>query len=138
MSRRERRALAVETRKQAMAWPERLTEVPENEWPRRRPEVQGVWRSRHFLVVQWPSPPLNGIEVRRLSVNRVTARADGHWDQDISWEDLMRCKRETGHGDWYATEIYPRDRDIVNVANMRHLWLLTEPLALGWFQKDST
>jgi hypothetical protein len=33
-------------------------------------------------------------------------------------------------------EIYPRDRDIVNIANMRHLWVMAEPLALGWFAAE--
>jgi hypothetical protein len=110
--------------------------VPESEWPH-SPEAerpQAVWRSRHYLAVVYPVPALNGVEVRRLSVNRVTIRPDGHWDEGIRWDDLQRLKRETGHGDWYGVEIYPRDRDIVNVANMRHLWLLAEPLALGWFE----
>lgn len=123
-------------RKQAAAWPEHLAAVPESEWPHRPEAVRprSVWRSRHYLAVVYGEPALNGVEVRRLSVNRVTIRGDGHWDQGIPWDDLQRCKRETGHGDWYAVEIYPRDRDLVHVANMRHLWLLAEPLAIGWFK----
>lgn len=95
-----------------------------------------VWRSRHYFVMVFATPPLNGVEARRLSINRVTIGSDGHWNQDIPWEDLQRCKRETGHGDWYGVEVYPRDRDIVNIANMRHLWLLAEPLGIGWFGPD--
>jgi hypothetical protein len=129
--------MASEMRKQAPAWPAHLVEVPEYEWPQRGPETTeyptGVWRSRRFLVLAYDAPALNGVKVRRLTVNRVTIRGDGHWEQDIPWEDLQSCKRETGHGDWYAVEVYPRDRDIVRIANMRHLWMLAEPLALGWF-----
>lgn len=136
MSRQERRALARETRQQSKAWPERLVAVPKSEWP--RPVVgslpDAVWRSRHYLALQYPAPSVGFVEVRRLTVNRVTVGNDGHWDQNIPWEDLQRCKRETGHGDWYGIEVYPRERDIVNVANMRHLWLLSEPLAIGWFE----
>lgn len=136
MNRAERRAAAAAMREQAKAWPISLVEMSESEWPppspyRKRPLA--VWRSREYLVQRWPESPLNGVEVRRLTVNRVTMRADGHWDQVIPWDALQRCKRETGHGDWYAVEIYPRDRDIVHVANMRHLWLLAEPLGIGWF-----
>lgn len=125
-------------RKQASTWPAHLVEVPESEWPPRRllsatDYAKAVWRSRQYCVLMYAEPALNGVEVRRLSINRVTIRGDGHWDQDIPWEDLQRCKRETGHGDWYGVEVYPRDRDIVHVANIRHLWLLAEPLALGWF-----
>ncbi len=121
----------------APSWP--LLPVPPERWPPRRGSEYptAVWLSRLYLAQQYACPPCNGIEVRRLSVNRVTARTVGgrsQWDADIPWEDLMRCKRDTGHDDWYAIEIYPRDRDIVNVANMRHLWLLAEPLPIGWFE----
>ncbi len=137
MNRTERRAMASEMRKQAVAWPTHLVPVPESEWPH-RPEGErprAVWRSRHYLVQSWPEPALNGVEVLRLTVNRTTIRGDGHWEQDIPWEDLQRLKRECGYGDWYAVEIYPRDRDIVADCNMRHLWLLAEPLQLGWFDR---
>lgn len=137
MSRAERRLLAGAMRKQASAWSEHLTELPESEWPPHRPEhgtrARALWRSRLYLVQLYDAPPLGAVEVRQLTINRVTIRADGHWEQDIPWDDLQRCKRETGHGDWYAVEVYPRDRDLVHVANMRHLWLLAEPLAIGWF-----
>lgn len=138
MNRRERRAAASEMRAQATAWPVHLAPVPEDQWPPRAGYTEypiAVWRSREFLAQVFEAPALGGTEVRRLTVNRVTMRADGHWDQDIAWDDLQRVKRETGHGDWYAVEIYPRDRDVVHVANMRHLWLLAEPLALGWFAR---
>ena len=139
MNRAERKALIRQTREQAKAWPEHLVEVPESEWPPRgirtaKDYPTGLWRSRHYLVSRFDEQPYNGLEVRRLCVNRVTIRADGHWDENIPWDDLQRCKRETGHGDWYAVEIYPRDRDLVHIANIRHLWLLAEPLGIGWFK----
>ncbi len=135
MNRSERKATASQMRKQAAAWPTQLAPVPESEWPSRPVAMRplAVWRSRHYLVQVYPEPALNGVEVLRLTVNRVTMRGDGNWEQDIPWEDLQRLKRETGHGDWYGVEIYPRDRDIVADCNMRHLWLMAEPLQLGWF-----
>lgn len=136
MNRAERRATAALMRRQAKASPAHLVEVPESEWPT-RPDFQRprtVWRSSQYLVQLHDEPAFNGVEVLRLSVNRVTIGSDGHWEQNIPWEDLQRCKRETGHGDWYGVEVYPRDRDVQNVANMRHLWLLAEPLRIGWFR----
>lgn len=138
-TRRERRALAADMRKRAAVWPAHLTEIPESKWPP-RPEEAGerpvaVWCSRTFFVQRYACPAFNGIELRRLSVNRVVIGTDGDWQENITWDDLQRCKRETGHGDWYAIEIYPRERDLVHVANMRHLWLLAEPLPIGWFEK---
>jgi hypothetical protein len=135
VTRAERRALVRETRKRAAARPSHLVDVPESDWP----GTQGgerpiaVWLSQAYLVVSYPAPSFGGVEVRRLSVNRATVGIDGRWDQNIPWEDLQRIKRETGHGDWYAVEVYPRDRDVVNIANMRHLWLMATPLDIGWF-----
>ncbi len=140
MNRHDRRATASATRKQAVTFPAELTEVPESRWPPARgkgPRPIAVWCSREYLVQCYAERACNGIEVRRLTVNRVTLGADGHWDQNIPWDDLQRCKRETGHGDWYGLEVYPRDRDVVHVANMRHLWLLAEPLPIGWFEGET-
>jgi hypothetical protein len=136
-TRNQRRALARDTQRQAQAWPLHLVSVPMSDWPEARPEVErpiALWRSRHYLAMLYAAPAFVGIEVRRLTVNRVTLGRDGHYEQGIPWEDLQRCKRETGHGDWYAVEVYPRERDLVHVANMRHLWLLAAPLGIGWFR----
>lgn len=116
--------------------PAELAEVPESDWPPPRAGVErpiAIWRSRHYLAMLYAAPAFNGIEVRRLTINRAMLRRDGHYEEYIPWDDLQRCKRETGHGHWYAVEVYPRDRDLVAVANMRHLWLLAEPLGIGWF-----
>jgi hypothetical protein len=125
-------------RKQSEAQPEQLTLVPYEQWPARRPGTMefpiALWRSRHYLVQKYEaSSPAADVVALRLSVNRVTMGADGRWVDGLSWEELMRCKRECGYGEWYAVEVYPRDRDIVNDANMRHLWLFSEPLPVGWF-----
>lgn len=141
MNRQERRAAASEMRAQAKAWPAHLVEVPRGEWPtsalhtaaRGAEPVLELWRSRHYLATVYAVQAVNGGMCRRLTVNRVTIGNNGHWDQDIPWEDLQRCKREAGYGDWYGVEVYPRERDVVNVANMRHLWLLDKPLSIGWF-----
>lgn len=136
MSRNDRRSLRRVMQKQAEAWPQHLVEVPESVWPpvllgQNRPMT--LWRSRHYLVQVYAEAPVGDVTQRRLTVNRVTLSGDGGWDQNIPWEELQRCKRETGHGDWYGVEVYPRDRDVVNDANMRHLWLFSEPLRIGWF-----
>ncbi|EOG1815585.1 hypothetical protein ACK3RA_000943 [Enterobacter hormaechei] len=45
---------------------------------------------------------------------------------------LQEIKSAVGYGDRDAVEIYPRDSDVVNVANMRHLWITPEPIAFAW------
>ena len=53
-------------------------------------------------------------------------------EEDQILAELQDIKRQAGLGDYMAVEIYPKDRDIVNVANMRHLWVLRDPLQFGW------
>lgn len=135
MSRQERKALQSIMRKQAAAWPPELVRVPESEWPQREPKDRplSVWRSRGFLVQIYNAPPFGDVAVHRLSACRVTIQADGKWDAEIGWEELQNLKLQAGYGGWYGVEIYPRGCDLVNIANMRHLWLMAEPLAIGWF-----
>ncbi len=123
-------------REQAADWPEKLEEVPQTEWP--RVSVTGplrVWRSREFLVQLYAEGFAEGHAVHRLTVNRVTIQTNGHWHQEITWDELQRVKREAGYGGDYAIEVYPRDEDIVADCNMRHLWLVDGPLDIGWRKK---
>jgi hypothetical protein len=109
-----------------MEWAAQLAAVPMADWP---PIESGtsvrvdVMRSRTFLVQVFGEDG----EMLRLSVNRT------EWDQrqnrfrdDISWDDLQQLKAEAGYADRVAIEVFPPDRLIVNVANMRHLWILPE------------
>lgn len=99
----------------------------------RPPRCTAAWESSQYLAQLFDEDPHEGIDTRRLSISRVTLQKDGHWEQNLTWDELMEVKRQVGFADWWAVEIYPRDEDIVNVANMRHLWLLARPL-FGWFR----
>ena len=112
--------------------PALLTMVPREQWPAAQhdPKRLEVWVSREYLVQVFDE----GDGVQRISANRTTARQDGRWDDGLSWDEMQAIKRQIGRGDLYGVEIYPRDRDVVNVANMRHLWVLPEPLSIGWFK----
>lgn len=140
MNRADRRAMAVYARTEAAKRPAKLTEIPRERFSTAyrfgANAPTHAWESREFLAQMYDVDPFQGIDTRRLSVCRVTLKDDGHWEENLSWEELMRVKREIGFGDWYAVEIYPRDSDIVNVANMRHLWILAAPLGLGWFSNN--
>lgn len=122
----QRRLLAKENNKQPVA----LTEIPRTQWSSINPDERRieVWRSRDYLVQVFDE----GGGMLRVSVNRTHAAPGGRWDDGITWDELQQIKREIGRGDSYAVEVYPRDRDVVNVANMRHLWILPKPLAIGW------
>jgi len=92
-----------------------------------------AWRSRDFLCQAHRD---NGHV--RLSINRTDIVLEtGDWVEGITWEDLMEVKAQCGFRDEWAVEVYPPAGDVVNVANMRHLWLLQEQPAFGWKKEDA-
>lgn len=125
-SRSQRRQLERDNQRYGFA----LVRVPEYEWPTTPPiRCVEVWRSREYLVQIYREAN----DVTRMSVFRTTFAAEvNRWDDGITWDVLQRLKRECGRGDSEAVEIYPRDADVVNVANMRHLWILPEPMPFSW------
>ena len=126
MTNRTQRRLA---KKRAASYPPRLSTVPRHQWPSTPSSVPriGAWVSRDYLVQAFAEAG----DVVRLSVNGVVPTADS-WADGITWDELMEIKRQCGYGDRVAVEIYPDDDNIVNVANMRHLWLLPEAPAFMW------
>lgn len=127
MNREMRRRLDRENARRSAV----LTIVPREQWPVSQPDPKRleVWVSCEFLVQVFAEND----GVLRLTANRTSVRHDGQWDDGLTWDELQTIKRQIGRGDLYAVEVFPRDRDVANVANMRHLWVLPEPLRIGWF-----
>lgn len=92
------------------------------------PNYIGAFRSCDFLVQVFRE-----LYTIRLSINRTTLERGGeHWSADISWEELQRIKAECGYSDKCAVELFPPEDDVVNVANMRHLFILDTPPVFMW------
>lgn len=123
-SRAQRREMARISAKLPLA----LQLVPRHEWPNPSGPQLRVWRSRHFLVQEYHAPEPACV---RLSVNR-TELAGDRWTENISWDELQDIKAQCGYPMADAVEVYPSAGDVVNVANMRHLWVLRERLAFAW------
>lgn len=98
------------------------------------PRPLKCWQSRKYLVQLFVNEQASAADYR-LSICRVTINVEGRFDDGLTWQELHDIKREVGFGDWYAVEIYPRDVDVINVANMRHLWICSTPLSIGWFSR---
>lgn len=130
MNRSARREMISELSRENARHPAWLVPIPRAEWPIGYPaHLLEAWRSRDWLVQVFEDGG-----TLRLSVCRTALAPRGErWADGISWDDLQRLKRECGRGHLDAVEIYPADRDVVNVANMRHLWLV-EPgvLPFAW------
>lgn len=127
-TRAQRRELARENAK----CPTCVAEVPRDEWPsgvasHPRAPVR-IWRSRDFLVQQFDAP---APALCRLSILRTSLQGD-RWADGIAWDELQRLKAEAGYADAWAVELFPDDAEVVNVANIRHLWLLPTAPAFAW------
>lgn len=132
MTRADPRAKQKQLNQQNRLWPVTLVQVPREQWPASAaPNLLELWRSRRFLV-QVYDESTETESFRRLSVQRTALGEDGHWVAGLSWDDLQQIKRECGYGAHDAVEIYPPDVDVVNVANIRHLWVFMEPFRLTW------
>jgi len=129
-TRAERRELERENARRPVA----LAPVPRSEWPAdlaNRPGApSAVWRSRDFLVQQFEAP---APALYRLSILRTSVHGD-RWADGITWDDLQRLKAEAGFADACAVELFPADTEVVNVANIRHLWILPAAPAFAWTQ----
>lgn len=86
-----------------------------------------AWRSKDFLASLYVFEEKDRLTVCRAALNDVGGYEDG-----ITWDELMRVKAQCGYGSRWAVEIYPPDDQVVNVSNMRHLWLLEAAPAFGW------
>lgn len=88
-----------------------------------------VWRSNKFLACEYKEP----CGTIRISVNKTNLKSNlTDWEDGITWDDLMKIKHDIGYGDKCAVELLPADSDIVNVANMRHFFILDNPPEYMW------
>lgn len=130
-TRRELRDLERENAR----WPAKLAPVPAESWPPHEwmsARPVGIWRSSDFLVIHYVEP--SGAE--RLTMQSTHAVGAKDWRDGFGWDVLQRLKREAGFADRYAVEVYPDDVDIVNVGNLRHLWLLDAPPPYAWRREE--
>lgn len=113
----------------------RMELVPECEWPF-FPAFETiplkVWRSKDYLAVLYEQ---RADGMRRLTVNSTRRmpnrrrKSGTDWRDGITWDELQRVKNECLGEDVWCVEVYPAQGDVMDVANMRHLWPLDEPPA---------
>ena len=117
--------------KENKEWPLELKIVPKEKWPT-VPQVRlfKVWRSRGFIVQEYQED-----KAIRLTVNRTVIDDKGDYVGGNTWEELQSLKHQCGYSDRCGVEIYPPDKDVMNVANMRHLWIPDDDPEYRWNKK---
>ena len=78
-----------------------------------------VWKSEEFFAVAFQMPPCVRLDIERSD------KRDG-----ITWDEMQNIKAECGFADCDAIEFYPRDSDVLNTGNFRHMYIFNERLPL--------
>lgn len=123
-----------ERARESARFPDVMQEIPQAEWPPISPDMApeliplAVWRSKKFFAQVVKEP--NGAV--RISVNRVMMNDKYDYVDGITWDDLFAIKNQIGFADRDCIEIYPAQADLVNVANIRHLFVLDAPHPYNW------
>ena len=71
-----------------------------------------VWESDEFSIGAFMDQGFIRLDIMRRDMT------DG-----ITWDELNQIKNECGFSEFDACEFFPRQRDIVNTANVRHLYI---------------
>lgn len=128
MNRAERRLHEKNHKKE---YTDALQRLSPDEWPAQPREAtvpSRIWVSRKFMVQEYPEAD----DIIRLSVSRVKLLGTMRFADGIEWETLQAIKNEVGYSDRDAVEVYPMAGHVVNVANMRHLWVLPYEIPFAW------
>lgn len=110
---------------------DKLEKVSKEKWEKyfqsQGSKVLAVYRSKKFLVQVHDEKGRNRISINRTEIDTTNKR----WKDGISWDEIQKIKSEIGYGDRDAVEVFPRDCDVVNVANIRHIWIVGK-LSFVW------
>ena len=77
----------------------------------------GAWEDREYWAIAF-----DAITCIHLAIYRKDLK-DG-----IPWDELQRIKNACGFEDKDAVEAYPRQKDVINTGNIRHLYVFDEPI----------
>jgi hypothetical protein len=104
--------------------------IPQNQWRNIPKGLFEVWTNKDFLVQI--NKEASGIRITINKLKHKVIKGEPIWDDGISWDQIQEIKSLVGYGDKWAVECFPPDQEVVNVANMRHIWILNNPPEYGW------
>lgn len=120
-----------------------MEEVPREDWPimaQLEVEALRVWRSADYLAVLYKqlidgNLRLSVNSTRRTACRKRYNKGGVDWKDGITWDEMQRIKNETLGEDVWCVEVYPAQEKLVDVANVRHLWVLDGPPATRFPEK---
>ena len=99
-----------------------LKPVPTADWPEAHEyAAQAVWCNKHFLVIEGLTQESKTLgTLRHLCVRP-------HDGLHPGWGALQTIKNDLIGRESWAMEVFPPEFQLVDDANMYHLWIITDP-----------
>ncbi len=119
-----------------MSGPFDFEEITEDRWINTPPGLFKAYQSKRFFVQVALDRQSACIRITVNKVKNVGTEKYPMWEQGISWDDLQAIKNAIGYSHYWCVECYPPREETVNVANMRHLWVLDYIPEFGWKQRE--
>ena len=79
----------------------------------------GAWESDQYRVYAFLDQNTIRLDIEMLD------KTDG-----LSWDDMPQIKNDCGYQHFDAVEFYPREQDVINTGNVRHIYLYSTLLPL--------
>ena len=125
LNREQRRALEKAHKLLIQTYPDTLEPVPENSpdvpYSSHPEDIKTIFRSKKFTVIQYKPNRLDGKQRFSITRNEWSSK-ERRYVGDITWDEIMEIKRQIGLGDVECWEYYPKDSEVINEANMRHIF----------------
>lgn len=117
--------------------PERLEKIDHPDLHSEAGKLNGIkeiWLSKYFAVRVIHHK--DGTE--RLQISKTTFdEKRNSWEGGITWDELQEVKSQCGRGDKLAVEVFPKDENVINEGNYRHLWIIPEEAPYIWAKKKN-
>lgn len=95
------------------------------------PTFVKAYRNKHFLVQVFKEQFAIRLSINKAEINKTGTR----WQDGITWDEIQNIKNKMGYGNSCAVEIYPPEKEKVDVANIRHIFILKEAPPFMWKRK---
>lgn len=125
LNREQRRALEKAYKLLIQTYPDTLEKVPENDpnvpYSSHPEDIKAIFRSKKYTVILYKMNKITGRQRFSITRNEWSSK-ERRYVGNISWDEIMEIKRQIGLGDVECWEYYPKDSEIINEANMRHIF----------------
>lgn len=125
LNREQRRALEKAHKILISTYPDELTKVSENDpdipYSSHPEDITAIYRNKKFTVIVWKQNRYCKYCKFTVSRNEWSSKERRYLD-NITWDEIMEIKRAIGLGETQCWEYFPKDSEVVNEANLRHIF----------------